>query len=315
MTTKIYTTVAIVFISLASFCQEKQQEVLLMGTMHTVPKIVKNSYKPMLRYATKYNPQAIYVENPLAQDSISWEYLKNGWSKGYKKFYYLSDSLKKSFDFNEKTFNRILSKNHKDMTQDDLSYLINSFGYKRDVGNFEFYNYLKTHGIKGSKKPTRNENGDLTYKLAIKLGHKMVFNMDDQQTNKEYHEEWRKCAKEGVRNGNNKISKKLNKKDYNSAIIPAIFRGLGRHTNKRKSLLRLHTMSSFKYVIEDTSGCIEGRRYFHERDARMAKNIATQILRSGNERNIVIVGAAHIIGLEKELKKNYPNLKVKLAYE
>lgn len=315
MKTKIYATVTVLFLSIFSFGQEKQQEVILMGTMHTVPKIVKKSYKPMLRYAKKYNPQAIYVENPMANDSLSWEYLKNGWSKGYQKFYQTSDSLKKSFNFNETKFNKILAKSHAKMTQEELTYLINNFGYKRDIGNYSLYKYLKTHGIKGSKKPTRHENGDLTYKLALALGHKMVFNMDDQRTNGEYHLAWNQCTKEGRKNGNNAANNKLYKKDYNSAIIPAVFRGLGRHTNKRKSIERLHKMSSFSYVVKDTPGCKKGRKYWNERNERMAKNIATQIMASNNERNIVIVGAAHIVGLEKELKEKYPNLKVKLAYE
>ena len=139
--------------------------------------------------------------------------------------------------------------------------------------------------------------------------------MDDQRTNKEYHAAWNKCGKEGKSNGNNTVVSKLNKKSYNSAMLPAILRGLGKHTNKRKSIERLHTMSSFSYVLEDTPGCKEGRQYWNERNERMAKNIATQILATNNERNIVIVGAAHIVGLEKELKEKYPNLKVKLAYE
>ncbi len=57
------------------------------------------------------------------------------------------------------------------------------------------------------------------------------------------------------------------------------------------------------------------RKYWNERNARMAQNIAKQVLESDNERSIVIVGAAHIAGLEKELKENYPNLMVRLAYE
>lgn len=303
------------FFSIFSFGQNKSQEVLLMGTMHTVPKIVKKSYKPMLRYAKKYDPQAIYVESPMANDNDSWEYLKKGWSKGYQRFYQLSDSLQKSFDFNTEKFNAIIDKNHSEMTQEELGYLINSFIYKRDNGNYEYYSYIKKYGIKGSKKPTRHEDGDLTYKLALKQGHKLVFNMDDQRTNGEYHSAWNKCVNEGRNNGNNTANSKLYKKDYNSAIIPAVFRGLGRHTNKRKSINRLHTMSSFSYVLEDTEGCQEGRRYWNERNSRMADNIAQQIMQSDNERNIVIVGAAHIAGLEKELKEKYPNLKVKLIYE
>lgn len=295
--------------------QEDSKEVLLMGTMHTVPKIVKNSYKPMLRYAKKYNPQAIYVESPMAKDSLSWNYLKNGWSKGYQKFYRLSDSLQKNFKFNPKKFNIILAKEILMMNEQDLAYLINSFIYKRDNGNYEYYSYIKKYGVKGAKKVTRHEDGDLTYKLALLQGHKLVYNMDDQQTSREYHKAWKKCAKEGVNNGNNSMSKKLYKKDYNLAIIPAIFRRLGKHTNKRKSLERLHKMSAFNYVIKDTEGCIEGRKYWNERNERMANNIGRQIISSNYKKNIVIVGAAHVIGLEKALKEKYPNLKVKLAYE
>ena len=68
--------------------QEQQKEVLIIGTMHTVPKIVQHSYKPMLKRALKYKPEAIYVESPKGNDSISWEYLKDGWSENYKAFYY-----------------------------------------------------------------------------------------------------------------------------------------------------------------------------------------------------------------------------------
>jgi len=49
----------------------QEKEVLFIGTMHTVPKIVKNSYKPLLKKALKYHPEAIYVESPLANDTIS----------------------------------------------------------------------------------------------------------------------------------------------------------------------------------------------------------------------------------------------------
>lgn len=282
--------------------------------MHTVPKIVKKSYKPMLRFAKKYNPEAIYVESPMANDTISWEYLKEGWSKNYRNFYKLSDSLQKNFNFNQPKFDALSTKKLKDLNADEIDYLINSYGYKRDNGNYELFSYIKKHGIQGAKKPTRHEDGDLTYKLAINQNLK-VNNMDDQQTNGKYHIAWSKCSKEGIKNGNNAANSKLYKKNYNGAKIPAIFRGLGKHTNKRKFLNELHTMSSFSYVVEDTEGCLEGRKYWNERNMRMAKNIANQVLESGKTRNIVMVGASHVIGLEKELKANYPNLKVILMNE
>ncbi|MDD7914015.1 DUF5694 domain-containing protein [Polaribacter ponticola] len=295
--------------------QNKQQEVLIIGTMHTVPKIVKNSYKPMLRFAKNYKPEAIFVEAPMAKDSISWEYLKNGWSKGYQNFYKKSSSLQNSFNFNESKFNRIINKHFKDMNDEDLKYLIKSFIYKRDNGNFELYSYLKKHGIKGAKKATRHEDGDLTYKLALFMNHKRVINIDDQQTNKEYHNAWDKCRKEGTKNGNNLANSKLYKKNYNGAIFPAIFRGLGKHTNKRKSLQQLHDMASFSYVVKKTKGCNDGKKYFDERNMRITKNIAQHIVNSKKHRNVVIIGAAHVIGLEKEFKENYPSLKVILMNE
>lgn len=293
--------------------QKQQKEVLIVGSMHSVPKIVKHSYKPMLRRAKKYNPTAIYVESPKGSDSLSWEYLKDGWSENYKAFYYASDSIQQVFTPNLKTYNTILKKSFSDMTSNDLDFMIKTFAFNRDHANHQFYSYIKTYGAQGAKKPTQHEDGDLTFKLAIDQDLKLLKSMDDQQTNGEYHKAWSKCYKEGQSNGNNAIASKLNKKGYNSAILPAIFRSLGKHTNKRKSLERLHKTSAFTYVKVETDGCNEGERYWNERNYRMGKNIAQQVLESDSYRNIVIVGASHVLGLEKELKENYPNLKVVLA--
>ncbi|MGJ8760448.1 MAG: DUF5694 domain-containing protein [Polaribacter sp.] len=310
MKTKFTFTVTFLLSFFVLSAQNKQQEIVIIGTMHTVPKIVKKSYKPMLKFAKKYKPEAIYVEAPMASDSISWQYLKNGWSKGYQKFYKLSDSLQKKFNYNDSQFNATINKDFSKMNNVDLDYLIKCFIYKRDHGNYELYSYIKKYGVNGVKKPTRHEDGDLTYKLALYMNHKTVINIDDQQTNKKYHDAWGKCSKEGVSNGNNAANSKLYKKNYNSAIFPAIFRGLGKHTNKRKSLQQLHDMASFSYVVKDTEGCKQGRKYFDERNMRIAKNISSQVVKSKKKRNVVIIGAAHVIGLEKEFKENYPNFKV-----
>lgn len=294
--------------------QNKTQEVLIIGSMHTVPKIVKKSYKPMLKFAKKYNPEAIFVESPMANDSISWNYLKKGWSKNYQQFYKLSDSLQTNFNFNKNKYEILSKKALANLSTEEIDFLITASAYKRDNGNYELYQYLKKYGIKGAKKPTRHEDGDLTYKLALSKNLR-VLNMDDQQTNGLYHKAWNKCVKEGVDNGSNTAGTKINKKQYGSAKIPAILGKLGKHTNKRDALNRLHTMSSFNYVTEDTAGCLEGRKYWNERNIRMAKNIAKQVLESGKTKNLVIVGASHVIGLERELKENYPNLKVILMNE
>ena len=310
---KLILTFLLLNFSLTLIAQEK--EVLLIGTMHTVPEIVKKSYKPLLRRALRYNPDAIYVESPRPNDDKSWEYLKDGWSKSYAQFYSLSDSLNRNFDFDQMQLENLLSRNLDKLSNENLDYIINSFGYLRDNANYEFYKYIKKYGVEGSKKPMRHEDGDLTAKLALELGIKKLKSMDDQQTNQQYHDSWKKCAQEGRTNGDNAINKKLNKKDYNSAIIPALFRGLGMHVNKRKSLERLHRLASFTYVQNQTEGCLLGERFWGERNERMAKNIGEQIINGSDKKNIVIVGASHIVGLEEELKENYPELNVKLINE
>ena len=146
MNTKFYLLIFLLSVSITT-AQTKKQEIVLLGTMHSVPKIVKKSYQPMFKRAKRYQPQAIYVESPMAHDSLSWNYLKTGWSKNYQRFYRLSDSLQKNFALEGEKFNGILKKNLSEMTPEDLNYLITCFAYKRDNGNFEYYTYLLKHGI------------------------------------------------------------------------------------------------------------------------------------------------------------------------
>ncbi len=289
--------------SLNSFGQEK--EVLIIGTMHTVPKIVKNSYKPLLKFTKKYKPEAIYVERVHPTDTISL----NNYSR---KFIKQSDSLKKVFVFNTKRFSHLKTSDLDRFTSADFKFMAKSYIVKRDFANYYYYNYLRKHGIKGSKKSLRNENANLTSKLAIAMNLKHIYAMDDQQTNKEYHSFWKKCVKIGANNGDNKINKKLNKKDYNSSIIPGILGRLGKHINKPKSLQRMHLLNSFRYVKNKNADCTNATKYWDERNYRMAKNIAEQIIKNPFQKNIVIVGAGHVIGIKKELEKHFSKITVKL---
>ncbi len=299
-------TFVIYLISLTSFSQTK--EVLIIGTMHTVPKIIKHSYKPLLKFAEKYKPEAIYVERVRPTDTISLNYYS-------KKFIKQSDSLKKVFVFNAKRFSHLKTLDLDRFTSADFKFMAKNYVVKRDFANYYYYNYLRKYGIKGSEKPLRNENADLTSKLAISMNLKRIYAMDDQQTNKEYHAFWKKCVKVGANNGDNEINKKLNKKDYNSSIIPGVLGRLGKHINKPKSLQRMHLLNSFRYVKNKNADCTNATNYWDERNYRMAKNIAEQIIKNPFQKNIVIVGAGHVIGIKKELEKNYPEIKVKLMYE
>lgn len=132
------------------FCSAQEKELLIIGTMHTVPTIVKNSYKPLLNYAVKYKPEAIYVEYIHPDDTLSINVYT-------PKFLEKSDSLKQKYQINEKNFIKIKDKKLADLTKNDFSFLTQAYLLKRDKANYEYYKYLSLYGIGGAKKPLRNE--------------------------------------------------------------------------------------------------------------------------------------------------------------
>ena len=129
---------------IALFCSAQEKELLIIGTMHTVPTIVKNSYKPLLNYAVKYE-QAIYVEYIHPDDTLSI----NAYTP---KFLEKSDSLNQKYQIDEKYFINIKDKKLADLTENDFSFLSQAYLLKRDKANYEYYKYLSLYGIGGAKK-------------------------------------------------------------------------------------------------------------------------------------------------------------------
>lgn len=293
-------------IALNSFGQGK--EILIIGTMHKVPKLVKNSYKPLLKYALKYKPDAIYVECVRSTDSISL-------SHDVPEFVRQADSISQIFIFDNKRFDDLNNTDLNKFKTADFKFMTKIYLLKKDFANYSYYKYLTKYGINGSSEPLRHENGDLTAKLAIAMNSKYIYSMDDQKNRQAYHLAWEKCIESGAENGDNEVNQKLGKKQYKSAIIPALFGRLGKRTNKLISLNRLHSLNSFRYVQNENSHCENATKYWDERNNRMAKNIAEQVKQESNLKNIVIVGAGHVIGIKEALEKNYPEIKVKIMYK
>ena len=286
----------------------QQKEVLIIGTMHTVPKLVKKSYQPLLKYSIAYKPEAISTEYVMPNDTVSILY-------DTPEFVATSDSIKNIFTTDPERFEKLMSTNLSQFSQKDFVFTANTYLIKRDNANYTYFMYLAKYGIEGSLKPLRHENADLTAKLAIVLNLTYLHSMDDQQTNEAYHKAWKDCNQNGVNNGDNDINKNLGKKQYKSAVIPALVRRFGRHTNKMESLNRLHLLSSFRYVQNPSSACDDATQYWDERNYRMAVNIAQQINQESNIKNIVFVGAAHVIGISEALKQYYPEIEVRLMHD
>jgi len=303
-----FTVLLIGIIANAIGQSDSKKEILLLGTMHAVPPIVKHSYKPLLKIAKKYRPEAVYMERIMPEDTLS--------QKVYSlSFMRLSDSLKTIFHPEEKRIAELRNKSLNSYSAEDYDYMAKWFAIHRDNANYRYYNYLLKYGLKGSKKSLRNEDEDLTYKLAGYLNMPAVFSMDDQQTNPQYYKAWNGCMKEGRTNGDNDLNKKLNKKNDNGNIIPAVLGRLGKHTNKPSTLKRFHLLNSFRYVQNPCDACSMATKYWDERNTRMATNIGEQVRRSTAVRSIVIVGAGHLIGLKEVLQARYPDMVVKLLYE
>ncbi len=305
----------IMLMPLALCAQQEKKEVLIVGTMHNVPSIVKNSYKPLLKRALEYRPEAIYVEYIMPNDFESWSYMKDGWSVGYQEFYKLSDSLRTAIIFDQSEFSRLSRKKVESLSSGEVSLLVELYAYQRDYANYAFFRYVQQYGVGGSKKSFGNENTDLSFKLALQLGINKLYGIDDQHTVKLYQQTLSDCMKYGESNGDTDILKKLDKKDTRASIAPALIGRLGWHINTPESLNRKHTIHSARYVTQENSACSNCTEYWDERNARIAGNLLQQLNQTDYGKVIVIIGAGHVVGLKHELEKQSPNVRVRLLYE
>lgn len=296
------------FIIFPMICSAQKKELLIIGTMHTVPNIVKNAYRPLLKYAIDYAPEAIYVEYIQARDTIS---LKNH----TPQFLRQSDSIQRECSIDEVSFRLLRKKKLTELNNEEYHLLAMSYLAQRDKANYSYYNYLATYGIEGCKEPKKNESEDLSFKLAIRMGITELYSIDNHQTDKLYYEAWDKAITDGKINGNTNILNELIKTNNKQRILPSFFGNLGKYTNRTEVLQRYYLMNSFRfapYVNEYTQAVA---KYWDERNLQIALNISEQIKEKPYIKNILIVGAGHVISLQKALNVIYPDLQVKLMSE
>ncbi|MCE7992972.1 MAG: TraB/GumN family protein [Roseivirga sp.] len=286
--------------------QNDRQEVLIIGTMHDVPKIVKHSYKPLLRIARRYGPDAIYVERQRPDDSLSLANYESKW------FLPLGDSLRRTFKQDCDRFDQLMASSIQTMSHDDFGFLRNYFAVNRDKANWSYYQYLAKYGLNGSRKPTRNENGDLTARLAIAMDMNRVFAMDHQHEAKLYTKLWRECIIASRKDGQVKRLTRHNKRSYNRAILPAIFGRLGKHTNRSKTIRSYEVSNRFTFRETPCEPCDAAGAVWDRRNAGMAKNIGEQMQEFSHKKAVVIVGAGHVLGIKAALEAQFPEIRVRI---
>lgn len=303
MLRKIFVIMMAVLQAPTAYAQDK--ELLIIGTMHEVPSIVSRSYKPLLKYARNYMPEAIYTEDIRPNDTLS---LKNF----TPKFLSIADSLSRTETIDEERFQELKKKRLSELGSDDYAFLTKTYLMKRDRANYSYYNYLKTYGIAGSKKALRNENGDLIIPLAIAMGITELIPVDDHQTEKEYQLAWSKSIKAIKETGDDAVLSKLFKRDRQKRVWPSLWGKLGKYTNKPETLHRYYLVNSCRYVNLQNESTNAVRQLWDGRNHRIAENLAEKIKANPYQRNILIIGAGHVISVQEMLKQIYPELKVKL---
>ena len=281
------------------------KELLIIGTMHEVPSIVSHSYRPLLKYAKNYQPEAIYTEDIPPKDTLS---LMNF----TPKFLSIADSLLRTETIDEEHFGDLKKKRLSELSSDDYAFLAKTYLMKRDRANYSYYNYLKEYGIAGSKKPLRNENGDLIIPLAIAMGISELIPVDDHQKEKEYQRAWNKSMKFIGETGDDAVLSQLYKRDSRKRVWPALWGKLGKYTNKLETLHRYYLINSCRYVGRQNESTDAVRELWDGRNRRIAENLAAQIKVNPFRRNILIIGAGHVISVKEMLKQIYPELQVKL---
>lgn len=293
---------------IALFCSAQERGLLIIGTMHTIPKIVINSYKPLLDYAVEYKPEAIYVEYIHPDDTLSLHVYT-------PRFLEKSDSLKQKLEIDEQRFIRLKEKRFADLTVNDFRFLSQAYLLRRDKANHMYYKYLSSYGIGGAENPQGNENEDLTFKLASRMGLAELFPIDDHQSDKEYDKAWESAVRESRKNGDVKFLDKLTEENKKGSVSAALQGRLGKYTNNPKTLERYYQINSFRFVSHPNAYAESVEQYWEQRNSRMAENIVKHMKTTPYQRNVLIVGAGHVISLSKALKKICPDLKVTLMHE
>ena len=139
--------------------------------------------------------------------------------------------------------------------------------------------------------------------------------MDHQHETQDYTKAWRECIKISNEDGEIELLNKHNKRDYRKHIIPALFGRLGKYSNKVSTIKRYEVSNRFTFRKSPCAPCEEGALIWDRRNAGMAKNIGEQMIQHDHKKALVIVGAGHVLGIRVEIKKQFPEIDVKIIDE
>ena len=142
-----------------------------------------------------------------------------------------------------------------------------------------------------------------------------LFPIDDHQSDEEYYKAWNNALRESEKNGDIKILHKLIRKNKRGLMIASLMGKLGKYTNSPKTINRYYLINSFRFANHPNAYTNLVEEYWEQRNQRMAENIVAHIMTNPYKKNVLIVGAGHVISLSNALKTICPSLKVILMCE
>ncbi|GAB5562977.1 MAG: hypothetical protein Wins2KO_00400 [Winogradskyella sp.] len=287
--------------------QQTQQEILIVGDMHQLPKIVKGAYKPMAKKIIKYKPELIMAEYAKTGDTAAmgeW----NGWFKeAYLKH-------RDTFTYHKDEIKQLMNTPNIELDSLDFKKLQSYYLSIGDQGNTRMYRYYARHGATEKFKPYGNQNPDLTFQVMRKLGLKTVFGVDSHAGYQGYWPAWKRALRAGTTEGK-KTFKKVIRKDKWGNIFAGASWSLGRYVNKPKTLDMYYRINSLRFEGFEGEYFKIQQKKWDDRNVNMAKNILEVLSENKVGRSVLIVGAGHAKAVSDELKRLDPNLKVIMYHD
>lgn len=276
------------------------KEVLIIGTIHTVYDEQNDVYGPLFQIAREYAPQMIFVEFPPPYDEKNWQVFDNSsfWNFLYA-FKKESDSLRNSFSYDELKLNRLTAKDFTSLTRSELDTIIVSYTYLRDYSSAGLYKHLRDYGAGRSvPEPYQNENDNLSYPLALSLGLERIYGIDDQKYTAKYLEKLNFISAETLGNYLQQVPYTLQDND------PC-------RVNSTASLEFYHHINTAGFVEPQNKVSKQTRKYWELRNREIARNFIGYYNAHPSTKAVIIIGAAHAIGIKEQIEKLSNNITVR----
>ena len=306
--------IAIVLISFSLFGQtsetKKAQELLIIGDIHQAPKGAENAYGPILEVLLDYSPQIILGEYTVVGDTTAF----GSWHSDFKsKYLKMSSSykLKKSY------IKRLKRTPNQNLSAKDFEALADYYLSIGDMANNWMYGFFKKYGSHAPFQHRGDQNTDLTFELMRKLGHKKIYGIDNHAGYSGYWPLWQACRNGGSKETQSSFTALLERLDVAEMKLLETEdkENIVALTNEPTILNEYYRINALRYTGFTGTSCDEQRKKWDNRNTLIAENILNVLSNTKKQKNVLIVGAGHVMAVQSELKKLNPDLKIIMYHE